>query len=339
MGSGRHDDPSEPSPSAVLTGIAASVRLERALWVAARLGVADHLPTAAEGDAAAVDALAQQVDADAGALRRVLRALASVGIFAEDGVGRFRNTRLSAPLRRDAPDSVRDVVLQYGDEPERRAWGEILHTVQTAQPAYERVWNETPWRYYEKTCGRMTQISRRDARALADHPLFRCAEHVIDVAGGEGSFLAAILAANPDTRGTLLDKPEIVRGAPDLLEREGVADRCEVIGGDMFASVPADGDLYLLKRTLHDWNDRDALALLRCIRTAMGGAARLIVLTEIVPPGNEPASSKLSDLALMVMLGGRHRTERELGGLLEDAGFELEQIVDLPSSLWALVTR
>lgn len=340
MGSrGSGKDASEPSPSAVLTGIAASIRLERALWAATRLGVADHLPLEPDAEAVAVEAIAPQVQADPDALHRLLRALASVGIFREDEGGGFRHTRLSAPLSRNAPDTVRDVILQYGDEPERRAWGAILHSVRTGEPAFERVWNESPWRYYEKTRGRMTQISRRDARALAGHPMFRGAEHIVDVAGGEGSFLAAILAANPDSRGTLLDRPEIVRGAPDLLEPAGVASRCAVVGGDMFEAVPAGADLYLLKRTLHDWNDDDALVLLQTIRSAMSDAGRLIVLTEILPPGNEPASSKLSDLALMVMLAGRHRTEGELRQLIDAAGFDVEEVVELPTSLWAIVAR
>lgn len=339
MGSRSGTNASEPSPSAVLTGIAASIRLERALWAAARLGVADHLPLEPDAEAVAVEALARQVHANQDALYRLLRALASVGIFREDKGGGFRHTRLSEPLCRNAPDSVRDVILQYGDEPERLVWGAILDTVRTGEPAFESVWNESPWRYYEKTRGRMTQISRRDASALAGHPMFRGAEHIVDVAGGEGSFLAAILAANPGSRGTLLDRPEIVRSAPDVLEPAGVADRCAVVGGDMFEAVPAGADLYLLKRTLHDWNDDDALALLRVIRSAMSDAGRLIVLTEIVPAGNEPASSKLSDLALMVMLGGRHRAEGELRRLIAAAGFDIEEVVELPTNLRAILAR
>ena len=353
-------EPAGDAPAAVLLGISSMIRIERALWVAARLALADHLHQLAGARAhldgagsaprpdspgrphpgdrvVSVDDLAAAADADADSVYRVLRVLASAGIFSEVTPRGFVATPLSNPLRSDAADSVREAILQQGGEHEWRVWGEILHTVRTGEPAFERVWGESPWRYYAATRGRMTQVSRADSAALAGHPLFSGARHIIDVAGGEGDFLAAVLAANPGACGTLIDLPAIVETAGALLDRAGVADRCDVVPGDMFESVPSGGDLYLLKRALHDWNDERARALLRSIHRAMDGRGCLVILTAILPAGDAPSSAKLGDLALMVMLGGRHRTEAELTELLREAGFSVLEVVELPSPLSGVV--
>ncbi len=349
-------DSPESSPAALLVGISSMIRVERALWVTAELGVADHLapwrPGAADVAEAAsdlgrdtdasrravpVEAIAAAVAADPDSLYRVLRVLASTGIFSETEPRVFEHTPFSNALRSDAPDSVREIVRQQGGEREWRAWGEVAHTVRSGQPAYERVWGESPWRHYEQTRARMTQVSRADSAALAGHPIFSGASRIVDVAGGEGGFLAALLAAHPDTHGTLFDLPGIVRDAEEVMVRAGVADRCEIVAGDMFAAVPGGGDLYVLKRALHDWNDDMARALLRSIHRAMEGRGRLVILTAILPPGDAPSSAKSADLALLVMLGGRHRTAAELDGLLVETGFSSPAFIELPSSLAAVI--
>jgi len=347
--------PGSMPPAKLLLRISSSIRLHRALWISAQLGVADYLESArdhprgekAEGvgdqnrdepiTPVPVETLAREVGAEKNALYRVLRALASEGIFTEPAPRAFIHTRYSEPLRSDAPDSVRDVILQHGDEPEWRAWGSMLHTIKTGEPAFEYVWGESPWRMYEDTRARMTQISQRDSKALAEHPLFRRAKHIVDVAGGEGNFLASVLKANPYAVGTLFDRPTIVDSARALLDLAGVNDRCTIVGGDMFQSIPHSGDLYILKRTLHDWDDEHVLAILGSLQKAMRGKGRLVILTEIIEPGNSPSSAKLSDLTLMVMLGGRHRTAQEFYDLIEACGFVTEDFVELPSTLSAIV--
>jgi len=342
-------------PAKLLLKISSSIRLHRALWVSAQLGVADYLEPARDRSLdektagmagqnhdepitpVPIETLAREVGAEKNALYRVLRALASEGIFAETAPRAFVHTRYSEPLRSDAPDTVRDVILQHGDEPEWRAWGCILHTVRTGEPAFEHVWGESPWKMYENTRSRMTQISQRDSKALANHSLFRGSKHIVDVAGGEGNFLASILKANPDAVGTIFDRPAIVDSAGALLEMAGVNDRCTIVGGDMFQSIPQSGDLYVLKRTLHDWDDEHALAILGSLSKAMRGKGRLVILTEIIEPGNTPSSAKLSDLTLMVMLGGRHRMVQEFYDLIEACGFVIEDFVELPSTLSAIV--
>jgi hypothetical protein len=327
-----HDHASEPDPAGLLLQISLGVRLERALYVAARLGVADLL---SDGPRPIRD-LAEELGADSGALYRVLRALAGLGIFQELDPGRFGLTPAAAPLRTDAPNSVRASIVQHGAEPEWAAWGAVLHTVKTGEPAFEHVWGESPWDYYGETRDRMTDISRQDSLRLADHPVFACQGRVVDVAGGEGDFLAAVLAANPEASGTLLDRPEIVETARSLLAEAGVDGRCEVVGGDMFESVPGGGDLYLLKRALHDWNDEKAGRILANIRSAMSPAARLVIVTGLVSDANQPSVMKIADLALMVMLGGRQRTEEEFRGLLAAAGLRLVRVISLPSALSAV---
>jgi hypothetical protein len=327
----------------MLLGISSMIRIERALWVAAELGLADALERLTEETSprrpVPLEALAVAVDATEDSLYRVLRVLTAAGIFSEVAPGAFAATPLSNPLRSGAADSVREAIRQQGGDAEWRAWGEILHTVRTGEPAFEHVWGESPWRYYATTRDRMTEVSHADSVALAGHSLFAGATHIVDVAGGEGDFLAAVLAANPEAGGTLFDLPDIVVTAGRTLERAGVADRCAVVGGDMFESVPPGADLYLLKRALHDWDDERAGAILRSIHRAMAGRGRLVILTAVLPEGDAPSSAKLADLALMVMLGGRHRTAAELTELVQRAGFGVPRLVGLPGPLSAVVAE
>lgn len=321
---------------ATLLALTTALRLERALWAAAELGVADHLGE----EPVPLEALAARVGAHPEALGRVLRVLASLGIFRETESGAFLLTRSAAPLRSDAPDGVRDLVRQQGGPEEWRAWGEILHSVRTGEPAFAHVWGRTPWDLYGRTRGRQTTVSRQDSTVLAESPLFAGVEHVVDVAGGEGDFLAALLAAHPHMRGTLFDRPSVVEGAEALLTAAGVAGRCRIVGGDMFEGVPGGGDLYILKRTLHDWNDPSALRLLRSLRRSMPDDATLAILTRVLPPAGVPSSIHPGDLALLVMLGGRHRTPDDIAELLDAAGFSPPDLHPLPGSpLVALVAK
>ena len=160
---------------------------------------------------------------------------------------------------------------------------------------------------------------------------------VVDVGGGQGVLLAAVLRAHPHLRGVLFDQPAVVAGAAPVLRAAGVADRCEVVGGDFFAAVPAGGDVYLLSRILHDWDDARATALLRVLHRAARPGARLVVVERVLPPGDAPHPGKLIDLTMLVMLGGRERTEAEFRALLAGAGFSLTRVVPLPDGGWSAV--
>ena len=150
---------------------------------------------------------------------------------------------------------------------------------------------------------------------------------LVDVGGGEGALLANILAANPGVGGVLFDQEHVVAGAGDLLERAGVADRCEVVAGSFFEAVPGGGDAYLLKSVVHDWDDAEAVEILRSCRKAMGGTGKLLVVEPVIGPGNEPDPAKYSDLNMLVILGGRERTASEFERLYAEAGFDLTGIV------------
>jgi hypothetical protein len=155
---------------------------------------------------------------------------------------------------------------------------------------------------------------------------------VVDVGGGQGALLAAILAANPQARGVLFDLPHVVAGAAPQLRAAGVADRCEVVGGSFFETVPAGGDVYLLRAVVHDWDDAQATAILRACRRAMDPAARLLLVERVIAPGNTPDPNRFSDLNMLVMLGGQERTATEFAALYQAAGLRLTRVLPLPDA-------
>ena len=162
---------------------------------------------------------------------------------------------------------------------------------------------------------------------------FAGARTVVDVGGGQGALLAAVLAAHPQARGVLFDQPEVVAGAAPLLRAAGVADRCAVVGGSFFEAVPDGGDVYLLSRVIHDWDDAQATTILRACRRAMGPAARLLLVERVLAPGNTPDPNRFSDLNMLVMLGGQERTAAEFAALYQAAGFRLTRVLPLPAAV------
>ena len=308
------------------------LRLTGAAWVAqavsvaARLHLADHLA----GGARTVDDLATATATHAPSLRRLLRALAGVGLFAEDEEGRFGLTPLGAALRSDITGSVRALCAMRGEPWFWAAWGELLHSVTTGETAFRRVHGTDFFGFlaqhpeaaalFNAGMGDLSQTETAAVVAAYDFGRYRT---VVDVGGGQGALLAALLQAYPTVRGILFDLPATVAGARALLEAAGVADRCTVIGGSFFEAVPSGGDLYVLKSVIHDWDDEQAVAILRSCRAAMGDTSRLLLVERVVPPGNAPAFAKLMDLNMLVIAGGRERTEAEYRMLYERAGLAL----------------
>lgn len=320
------------APGRVRVDIAAYVRLTEladyivpfALRVVADLGVADHL---ADGPRSPAD-LAARTGADADALRRALRALASRGVFTEDADGCFALTRLAEPLRTDHPLSLRDAYPLLAAEVV--AWAHADHTVRTGEPAFDRVHGLPYWDYFaaHRDAGRrvdalQASATRLHLRTLAAALDWSALGSVVDVGGGTGAFLAGLLARFPGLRGTLLDRPEVVAQAPALLAAAGVTDRCTVVGGDFFRSVPGGADAYLLKTVLPGWDDQRAGLLLRRVRAAMRPDSRVVALEAVPPPGDEFDVAKLFDLQTTVMTGTGHRTADELTALLAGAGLRL----------------
>jgi hypothetical protein len=313
-----------------------------ATGVAAKLGVADELAAGPKQ----IDAVATAVGAHADSLRRLLRALASVGIFAEDDQGRFANTPLSETLR-SGPGSFRAMVIMAGEAPVTRAWDELLHSVRTGASAFEKVHGEGIFEYFrrDKEFARifsdaMTSRSAMEAHVVTAAVDFSRAALLVDVAGGQGLLLASILAKTPSQRGVLFDMPAVVADAKPILERAGVASRCEVVGGNFFESVPGGADGYILKHILHDWDDPNCLTILRNIHAAAKPESRLFVIESVLAPGNAPHFGKLLDIQMLVMThGGRERTRGEWATLLEAGGFALERVVETPSPVCVLDAR
>jgi SAM-dependent methyltransferase len=299
--------------------------MPQVLYVAARLGLADLLEDGPR-DAAA---LARAAGAHAPSLFRLLRALASLGVLERTADGRFALTALGACLRSDAPDSQRAWVLTMGDLG-YRTWGELFHSVQTGRPAFARVFGAAFYDYvaaHPDAARTWDQLMDESAAEwlvpVAEACDFSGIGTLVDVGGGHGTFLAAALRANPALRGVLFDLPHVVAGAPPVLAAAGVADRCEVVGGDMRAGVPPGGDAYSFARVLFNWPDDIAAAVLRRCRRAMRPDGVVLIVERLMPEDDPPPGLALNDLGLLVSIGGGQRTETEFRDLLAGAGFVL----------------
>ena len=308
----------------------------QAIAVVTKLGTADALAAGPQG----IDELAAVAGVHAPTLYRVLRALASVGIFAEGEDGRFRLTPLAEPLRSDAPGSVRAFAVMLGEEWSWRPWGHLLDSVTTGQAAFEHTYGTGIFAYLAERPeasarfdAAMTGRAGPDDDAVAAAYDFSAFRTVVDVGGGRGSLLAAILRANPDARGILFDQAHVIPEARRSLDAAGLGPRCELMAGDFFASVVAGGDAYVLKKIVHDWDDERARRILEVCHRAMPATGRLLLVETVLPPGNDPAFGKLTDLAMLVWTGGQERTEADYRALLAAAGFALTRVVPTRSSL------
>jgi hypothetical protein len=237
-------------------------------------------------------------------------------------------------LRSDAATSLRGMAVYLCGEEHWRAWGHLGYSVRTGQSAFEHLFGMDPWAYREQhpetnaafnafMTGLVTQLA--DAVAAAYD--FSGSRTVVDVGGSHGALLVAILRAHPGLRGVLFDLVHVVEGAKERLGAAGLLERCEVVGGDMFAAVPAGGDVYILSRVIHDWDDERSVAILQNCRRAMAASGKLLLAEEVIPAGDAPAYSKLSDLNMLVSPGGQERTEAEYRALYEAAGFTLTRII------------
>jgi hypothetical protein len=325
---------SEPGerPSATLARLINGFQVSQAIHVAATLGLADAL---AHGPATSSE-LAATTGADPRSLYRLMRALASVGLFREDDHG-FALTSVGQCLRSDAPESLAGWASFVGRPENWQAWGHLQHSVRTGENAFRSIHGMDVWEYrsqrpdesaiFDRAMESLTSRVQGGLIAAYDFGRF---ETVADVGGGNGSLLAAVLTAYPAMRGVLFDHAHVVAKAGPVLANAGVADRCEVVAGDFFDEVPP-ADAYLLKSILHDWEDAEATAILRsCLRAARPEGVVLVVERLIGPP-NEGPDAKLSDLNMLVAPGGRERTLDEFGALFAGAGFELVRATAMES--------
>lgn len=323
-------------PQAALTNLTTGHWIMQAIFVAAKLGIADLLGDGPKSSAA----LAQSAGADARTLYRLLRALASVGVFAEESNGDFALTPMAECLRADAADSVRAWVLIMGEPYGFQPWGELLNSVRTGQTAFDHFHGMGVFEYYAQNPdqGRlfdaaMTSFSAPEIGAVIADYDFSGIGTLVDVAGGHGSFLSKMLKANPAMKGVLADVPAVIEGARSHFEAAHVADRCEVVPIDFFESVPAGGDAYLMKHIIHDWDDERSGIILKNCHRAMAGKGKLLLVETVIPPGNGPDFGKWMDVAMLIFTGGCERTESEYRDLLAASGFRLTRIVPTQSSV------
>jgi hypothetical protein len=320
----------QASPSEQLNCLISGGWIAQAIGVAAELGIADLL---ADGPKPS-DELAQATGSHPRSLYRLLRMLASVGIFTESQPMTFGLTRMAELLRSHAPRSLRGRARFATSDVQWRAWGQLPYSVQTGQTAFEHVHGMDVWEYRARnpTAGAafnaaMTSLSLQVAGAVVDAYDFGDQKVIVDVAGGHGALLMSILRANERLRGTVFDLPHVVEGTAQAIEAADLGDRCTAVAGDMFQQVPDGADLYILSNIVHDWDDERSVAILTRCREAMRPDSVLLLLEYVVLPGDTPSHGKLMDLNMLVAAGGQERTEEEYRALCAAAGLRLARVI------------
>ena len=319
----QNTDENKVPPALALMNMINGGWLSQAIAVAAKLAIADRLVEGPQTSAT----LAEATKTHAGSLHRLLRTLASAGVFAEDEAGRFRLTPIAELLRTNVPGSVRAFARMMNEDYRTRAYAELLDAVRTGEMAFTRAYGMTLFAFLEQHPEHarnfneaMTAATGHVAAATVaayDFSQFRC---FVDVGGGSGQLAAAILAAYPSVRGIIFDLAAGVEGAPAYLAKAGVADRCQVVAGDFFQSVPSGADAYLLKSVIHDWDDEHSLKILANCRRAIPAHGKLLILEHVMPARVEatPAHQRvlMLDLNMLVLASGRERTTGEYSHFL-----------------------
>jgi hypothetical protein len=321
--------PVGPGPDIALTQTILGSLNAQAVYVAAKLGVADALAAGPKS----VDQLAKEVGADESSLYRVLRALASIGIFAENQ-RTFRLTPTAELLRSDVEGSLRDVAIFMGEDWHWSVWGQTLFSVKTGEAAWTRVHGKTIFPYFETNSAAaeifdraMSSFTTLAGKAVANAYDFSSLNVLVDIAGGHGKLLTAILEATPDLRGVLFDLPHVIGRAKESDDIKKLSERLDLKQGDFFESVPAGADGYILKHIIHDWKDAEAIKILTNIRKAMGTYGRVLLIEAVVREGNEPDFAKILDIEMLVSPGGKERTAAEYAELFRESGLKLSRVI------------
>jgi SAM-dependent methyltransferase len=315
-------------PDQILNQMIVGSWTTQAIFVAAEMGIADHL--AAEPLTA--EELGRRTGTHSQSLYRLLRALASIGIFHEDDAGRFSTLPLGRLLASDTPGSKRSLARMAGAE-FYGSWAGLIGSVQTGAAAFDGVFGKPFFQYMDAHPDRwhiyddaMTGIHDAESLPVLEAYDFGALRTVVDVGGGNGFALAAILRRHPEVRGVLFDLPAVAERARGIFAERGLAGRCDFVGGNFFQSLPPDADAYLLRHVLHDWQDADAIAILENCRAALRPGAKALVIENVIPPGNAPCFGKWLDL-MMLVVGGLERTEAQYAELFSAAGLRLNRVV------------
>jgi hypothetical protein len=316
------------NPVEALVGLASGLWVSRALWAAARLGIAD----AVDPEPTPLGAIAERTGAHPGNLRRLMNALVSVGLFRAESGDRYAHGDLSLFLRSDHPISQRAFIESVFGGEHYAGWGAIEDSLRSGGTAFESVFGRPVFDWYGAHPAEARKFSRAmesttrliEAALLASWapPPFTVA---VDVGGSRGTLLASLLQRNPDSRGILFDLPDVVGS----LEASMSDPRIDLVGGSFFDSVP-EGDLYLLKMILHDWTDEQSEAILRSIRAAVRPGGHVAIIENVLPEEVGPSPGYLMDLNMMVMTGGKERSASDFEALLDRTGFRLESVAPTP---------
>lgn len=307
------------------------------LHTALKLGIPDHIAAGRTTDGALAEATGAQEEG----VHRLMRLLVAMGVFDGDGRTGYRNTAVSGVLL-DEPDSLRNMCLLYGEE-FYTAWGHAPEAISTVSAGFEIAYGEPLYRYlsHNDDVNERFQLAMKAGNLIFDYvpeAVDFAGRSFVDVGGGIGQLTAAILAAVPDARGTLLDREHVVPVAAENLAASVGLDRVELVGGDMFEAVPQGRDIYLLCRVLAGWSDDAVVGVFENCRRAMADASsRLVIVERVVVDEDSTVLPALWDLHLLMTNGGRHRTLEKFTALLDRAGLDVERVAQLPSETSALI--
>jgi hypothetical protein len=323
-------------PHARLIQMATGYWVSRMIYAAAHLSLADHL---AAGPMTPAE-LAAATGAHPQSLHRLMRALASLGVMTEESHNRFALTPLGEALRAGAPGSARATILALAGGYWWRGWEHVLYCVETGETAMQKAFGMTIFEYLARHPQEASYFNEAmvgfhgdEPQAVAAAYSLRSGETVVDVGGGTGNLLTALLERYAGTRGILADLPHVVPEARAFIDSRGLADRVVTQATDFFARVPAGGDVYVLSHVIHDWDEDQCVTILSHCRGAMKRDGRLLIVEMVLPPGDAPHPGKLLDVAMLVMPGGQERTQEEYRDLLGRAGFHLTRVVPTESAV------
>lgn len=325
----------QPPAALIMTQMVYGFWVSRCLQITAELGIADAI-----GDTPkTVEELAAASGTKAPALRRVLRLLSGLGVMVKDEqTQRWGLTEMGGMMRRDHPASVYGSLRAHGHMLSWQAWGELKSSLLTGEPVVEKLVGETFFGFmgsHPKDAAifneSMVSYQLLNAPAVVEAYDFSSARTIVDVGGGTGMLLAHILKRHTSARGTIVEMPYVVQEAREKLAAQGLSERCEAVVGDFFSTSPQGHDVYILSQILHDWDDENCLRILRTIRQAMRPDSRLLIVEAVLPGDNAMHFGNLYDVAMLILLGGKERTEPEYGALLGQAGLRISRI--FPTSM------
>lgn len=326
---------SDMTPGASLTWMIQGFQVSQMIYSVVQFKIADLL----SGGPKRCDELAAEAGLHAPSLYRLLRALAGVNIFHEHDDKRFELTSTGNLLRADVPGSLRASVIS-NCELWWREYVHLPHSIKTGEVAFDHVHGLSLFDYLEQAPeeaatfnATMVALTGSEIQSIVTAYDFSQSQVLVDVGGGHGALMRGILATDPGSRGILFDQPSVIAKAGAPIEAAGLTDRCELVGGSFFDSIPSGGDTYTFKRIIHDWNDELSTVILQNCRKGIAETGKVLLIETVIPPRNEPSLGKIEDVSMMLVTGGMERTEAEYQILLASAGFRLTEIFPTTSGL------